>query len=156
MSENGQPDRSKPVQILIVEDNRPDVFLLKLAIRAVEERCDFHVVEDGDDAFDFLRREGRYAGAVIPDLIVLDLNLPCRNGEDVLRLIRELDHLRKSVVVLCSSSPGDLRYRSELEADGCVTKPADLDSYLALGKEIMGCLWRKRGMTGAQCAGTPS
>jgi CheY-like chemotaxis protein len=154
MSDHPNPDPFKPVQVLIVEDNRPDVYLLKLAIRAVDEPCDFHVVENGDEAFAFLCREGSYANAVIPDLIVLDRNLPGRDGEDVLRLIRGQKHLREVAVVLWSSAPVDLRRRPDLEADACVTKPGDLESFLALGSEIMGCFWRKKGAGEAHVAST--
>jgi CheY-like chemotaxis protein len=132
------------VQVLIVEDNRPDVFLLKLAIAREYPHCDFHVVETGQDAFRFLRRDFPYVDAVTPDLVVLDLNLPFKTGQEVLDLIRGTEQLRKTAVVLCSSSPRDPRVRSPFGPDAYIAKPADLDSYLALGKEIMGCFWRKR------------
>jgi CheY-like chemotaxis protein len=81
---------------------------------------------------------------VIPDLVVLDLNLPFKSGEEVLALIRKTEHLANVVVVLCSSSPRDLRFRSAHVPDAYITKPADLASYLALGKEIMDCYCSRR------------
>jgi CheY-like chemotaxis protein len=127
------------VQVLIVEDNPPDVYLLQMAIAREHSGCAFHVVETGRDAFCFLGREGVFANAVVPDLVILDLNLPFKTGQEVLELIRMTEQLRNVVVVLCSSSPRDLDFRSVHVPDAYVEKPADLESYLALGKEIMDC-----------------
>jgi CheY-like chemotaxis protein len=143
---SGSPAQYKSgfVQVLIVEDNPPDVYLLKMAIRQECPDCRFDVVDTGKDAFQFLRREGRYANAVLPDLVILDLNLPFRSGEEVLALIRITERLRDVVVILCSSSPRDLEFRSVHVPDAYIAKPTDLDSYLALGKEIMNCYWSRK------------
>jgi CheY-like chemotaxis protein len=134
------------LDVLIVDDNPPDVYLLKMAIHQEYPFCDFHVVGTGEEAFRFLLRDGPWADAVTPDIVVLDLNLPLRGGEEVLDLIRMTDRLRNIVVVLCSSSPRDPRFRSPVGPDACLTKPANLDAYLALGKEIMACYWCRKGM----------
>jgi CheY-like chemotaxis protein len=143
---SGSPAQHKSgfVQILIVEDNPPDVYLLQLAIRQECPDCLFDIVDTGRDAFQFLRREGRYENALLPDLVILDLNLPFRTGEEVLGLIRTTEQLRDVIVILCSSSPRDLDFRSVHVPDAYITKPADLDSYLALGKEIMNCYWSRK------------
>jgi CheY-like chemotaxis protein len=138
-------DKSAAVEILIVEDNPPDVYLLRSTLAQEHHGCRFHVVETGRDAFRFLLRQEPYPEAVIPDLVILDLNLPFRSGEEILDLIRETEHLRNAVVVLCSSAPREMRSRSNSLPDAYIAKPSDLKSYLALGKQIMDCFWSRRG-----------
>lgn len=142
------PDNSPLVNVLIVEDNAPDVYLLRSAMTGEYKHCAFDVIENGRDAFRFLRREEPFRDAALPDLVVLDLNLPFRSGEEVLDLIRMTDSLRHIVVVLCSSAP-EYRSRSPHVPDGYIAKPFDLESWRALGKEILGCYWSKRGLGAA-------
>lgn len=150
MSGSPAPVEGSVVHVLIVEDNPPDVYLLRMALTQVCRQCLFHTVETGADAFHFLRREPPFEAAVIPDLVVLDLNLPLKSGEEVLALIRMTEHLANVVVILCSSSPRELSLRSVHRADAYLAKPSDLDSYLALGKDIMECYWSRKGLDKTQ------
>jgi len=138
-------EKSAAVEILIVEDNPPDVYLLQSTLRQEYAGCHFHVLETGRDAFRFLQRQDPYADAVRPDLVILDLNLPFRSGEEILGLIRRSEQLRNTVVVLCSSAPREMTSRWNYLPDAYLPKPSDLTSYFALGKQIMGCFWSKRG-----------
>lgn len=140
-------DKSAAVEILIVEDNPPDVYLLQSTLAQEHSGCHFHVVDTGRDAFRFLQRQDPYPNAVRPDLVILDLNLPFRSGEEILDLIRRTERLQNIVVVLCSSAPREMRSRSDYWPDAYIAKPSDLNSYLALGKQIMDCFWSKRSET---------
>lgn len=127
--------------ILLAEDNPADVYLLRHAFSLESEPLDIVVAGDGEQAVDYI--SGR--GAVIPDLIVLDLNLPKRDGCDVLRHIRNRkDYEHVPVVVLTSSdSPRDQEATVALGADCFITKPSDLDAFLSLGRRLLAVISRK-------------
>jgi CheY-like chemotaxis protein len=129
------------LRVLIVEDNPADVYLLKEALSG-QISCEFHVEMDGDAALDYLERHGGNGGANLPDLIVLDLNLPRKDGIEVLEVIRRNPELETIPVAVVSSSPRDVAQRQGLRADCYVTKPSDLDTFLAVGKTIIDC-WRR-------------
>lgn len=121
----------KTSQILLVEDNPGDVWLVKNAIQSADSHVAISVAVDGREALDFLRRENSFASSPRPDIIVLDLNLPRVNGRDVLREIKQDPVLRTiPVVVLTSSSAEeDILKAYELNANCYVTKPLELNKY---------------------------
>ena len=127
-------------RILVAEDNPEDVYLLREAFSLEGQEVDLVVVTDGEQALEFVQRQGQFSSASIPNLIVLDLNLPKSDGSDVLRCIRETEaYAGIPVVVLTSSdSPRDRKTIESLGASSFITKPSDLDSFLALGRTLIG------------------
>jgi two-component system, chemotaxis family, response regulator Rcp1 len=130
--------RARPIEILLVEDNPGDERLTREALKEGKVRNILHVVTDGREAMRFLRREGRYAQTVRPDLILLDLNLPGKDGRTVLKEIKEDPSVRSiPVVILTSSQAEDDIVRSyNLQANCYVTKPVDLNQFVVVVKTI--------------------
>jgi len=126
------------VEILMVEDNPGDVRLTQEALKEGKVRNKMHVVGDGVEALAFLRREGQYADAPHPDLILLDLNLPRRNGREVLAEIKEDPDLRRIPVVILTISQAeeDILKTYDLHANCYITKPVDLDQFIKVVKSI--------------------
>ena len=126
-------------RILVAEDNPADVYLLREAFNVAGEDIEILVVSDGEQALEYVQRQGRFGNAAVPDLVVLDLNLPKSDGGDVLRCIRETPaYSDVPVVVLTSSdSPRDRKTAESLGANCFITKPSDLDAFLALGRTLM-------------------
>ena len=127
-------------RILVAEDNPADVYLLREAFSLGGQDVEMIVVTDGEQALEYVQRQGAFASVAVPDLIVLDLNLPKSDGSDVLRCIRETQaYAGVPVVVLTSSdSPRDRKTIENLGASSFITKPSDLDSFLALGRTLIG------------------
>jgi CheY-like chemotaxis protein len=129
-------------QILLVEDNAADVYLLRKAIAAANFEVELTVIEDGAEALAFVRAEGKYAARGVPDLAVLDLNLPKNEGTAVLTAIRQTKDVANVPVVITSSSPSPSD-RSRVELLGIeryVVKPTDLEEFLKIGailKEVL-------------------
>jgi two-component system, chemotaxis family, response regulator Rcp1 len=123
---------SRPVEILLVEDNPGDVRLTREALREGKVRNNLNVAADGVEALEYLRRHGRYADAVRPDLILLDLNLPKKDGREVLQDIKADPALRYIPVVVLTSSQAeqDILRAYDLHANCYVTKPVDLDQFI--------------------------
>ena len=123
--------RGRAIQILLVEDNPGDVRLTEEALTAIDLANELHVVRDGVEAIDYLHGDGRYAGATRPDLILLDLNLPRKNGREVLKEIKRDHALRRiPVVVLTTSRADDDILRSyDLHANSYIAKPINLDHF---------------------------
>ena len=130
--------------ILLVEDNPDDVDLTREAFREVGATSRLHVVESGIDAIAFLRREGPYAAAPTPDLVLLDLNLPKKSGHEVLAEIKRDPTLRAIPIVVLTSSAAesDVARSYALSANGYVTKPVDLDDYFRVVR-LIDHFWRK-------------
>ena len=128
----------RPVEILLVEDNPGDVRLTIEALRDAKVRNHLSVAEDGEAAMAFLYREGEYASAPRPDLIRLDLNLPKKDGREVLAEIKADPHLKTIPVVILTTSKADQDVvRSyELNANCYVTKPVDLDQFITVVQSI--------------------
>ncbi|MFB1066626.1 response regulator [Natrinema sp. H-ect4] len=124
--------RSEPAQILLVEDNPGDVRLTKEAFKQGRIENDLHVVSDGIEALAFLSQEGEYADAPRPDLILLDLNLPGKGGEEVLEELKEDPVLRSIPVIVLTSSRAeeDVVKSYELHANAYLTKPVDPDEFI--------------------------
>jgi two-component system, chemotaxis family, response regulator Rcp1 len=127
--------------ILLAEDNPADVYLIRQAIQKHNKTHDLNVivVTDGEQAIDFILHQRRFAQACRPDLIILDLNLPKSDGVDVLRCVRgQSDLAGVPVIVLTSSdSPNDRSAAERLGADSFLTKPSDLDAFMALGGKLL-------------------
>ena len=128
----------EPVEILLVEDNPGDVRLTQEVLRDGKVRNNMSVVMDGVDAISFLQQTGEYAGAPRPDIILLDLNLPKKDGREVLAEIKADSNLKHiPVVVLTTSSAEQDIFRSyDLHANCYVTKPVDLDQFIKVMKMI--------------------
>lgn len=129
---------SRPVEILLVEDNPGDMRLTQEALKEGKVYNNLHWAKDGVEALEFLRREGARATAPRPDIILLDLNLPKKDGREVLDVIKRDDHLKHiPVVVLTTSKAEEDVVRSyELHANCYVTKPVDLDKFIAVVQSI--------------------
>jgi len=127
-----------PIQILLVEDNDGDVFLTMEALKDAKIANSVHVVHDGVEALEFLRRQGKYATAPRPDLILLDLNLPRKDGRQVLREIKDDPSLRRIPVVILTTSKGeeDVLRAYDLHANCYITKPVDFNRFMEVVKSI--------------------
>ncbi len=126
------------VEILLVEDNPGDVRLTREVLNDGRVRNNMSVVMDGVDAISFLQQTGEYAGAPRPDIILLDLNLPKKDGREVLAEIKADSNLKHiPVVVLTTSSAEQDIFRSyDLHANCYITKPVDLDQFIKVMRSI--------------------
>ena len=127
-----------PARILVIEDNISDVFLLERALKKQDLRYELVHLLNGCDALAFIRRQGTYAKAAIPDLILMDLNLSKYTGEDILREIRAVEHLIGVPVCVWSSSQSrqDQFLLKSLGVSQFITKPSGLDQFMEIGKTI--------------------
>jgi CheY-like chemotaxis protein len=133
-----QSNAGEPIEILLAEDNPGDVRLTEKALEQGQILNNLHVVEDGVEAMKFLRREGEYAEKPRPDLVLLDLNMPRKDGREVLEDIRADPELRRiPVVVLTSSEAEEDVVRSyELNANAYLTKPVDFGGFVDIVERI--------------------
>ncbi|WP_135363158.1 response regulator [Halosimplex halophilum] len=131
-------DHGEPVEILLAEDNPGDVTLTRKALERGSISNNLHVVGDGVEALSFLRQEGEYADEPRPDLVLLDLNMPRKDGRDVLEEIKTDDDLRRIPVVVMTSSEAeeDIVQSYDLHANAYLTKPIDFDGFLDIVKRI--------------------
>jgi CheY-like chemotaxis protein len=127
-----------PIEVLLVEDDPGDVLMTREAFEEHKVRNNLSVVNDGAEAVAFLRREGEYRDTPRPDLILLDLNLPRRDGREVLAEIKNDPELRQiPVVVLTTSAADEDIVRSyQLHANAYVTKPVDFDRFIDVVRQI--------------------
>lgn len=125
-------------RILVIEDNSSDVFLLERALKKQDLRFELIHLLDGDQALAFVRRQGAYAEAAIPTLILMDVNLSKYTGEDILREIRSAQHLAGVPVCAWSSSQSrrDQSVLKDLGVCQFITKPSGLDQFMEIGKTI--------------------
>jgi len=128
----------EPIDILLVEDNPGDVRLVIESLKHSKIRNSMSVVEDGEAAMAFLRRQGVYTQAIRPDLILLDLNLPKKNGREVLAEFKSDPDLRRIPVVVITSSSGeeDVLAAYNHSANCYITKPVDLTQFVRVVKSI--------------------
>jgi len=126
------------VEILLVEDIFDDADLMIAALSEGTLRVHVNVVEDGEEAMSYLRRQGAYAAARRPDLILLDLHLPRKNGYEVLAEVKADDDLRRIPVVIMTSSDNDRAINAayDLHANCCVCKPANQDEFREVVQKI--------------------
>jgi two-component system, chemotaxis family, response regulator Rcp1 len=131
-------DTERIIDILLVEDNPADVRLTQEAFKETRLRCKLHVVRDGAEALDFLRQNGRFEAVPRPDMILLDLNLPKKDGREVLADIKaNAEFKRIPVVVLTTSNAeDDIRHTYEHHANCFITKPTGLDEFVEVVKRI--------------------
>jgi CheY-like chemotaxis protein len=128
----------EPVDILLVEDNAGDARLMKEALAEAKIRNRLHVVTDGVEALEYLRRQNGFAGAERPDLILLDLNMPRQDGRQVLAEIKKDEDLRRIPVVILSTSQAeaDVARAYDLHANCYITKPLDVERLITVVKSI--------------------
>jgi len=127
-----------PIEVLLVEDSPGDVRLTREAFKDAKVHINLHVSSDGVEAMAFLGREGKYAKAPRPDLILLDLNLPKKDGREVLEEIKASPALKSiPVVILTTSASGvDIQQSYQSHANCYIAKPVDLDGFLKVVKSI--------------------
>ncbi len=128
----------EPIEVLLVEDDPGDELMTREAFEDNKIRNRLHVARDGEEALDFLYRRGRHADAPGADLILLDLNLPKYDGRQILEQIKsdpELSHV-PVVILTTSSSEEDILRSYKLHANAYVTKPVDVDQFIAAVRQI--------------------
>lgn len=135
---NGNGNRVEPIEILLVEDNPADVRLTREALKEEKIHNHLSVVSDGVEALAFLRQEGRHGKAARPDLILLDLNLPRKDGREVLAEIKSDEKLKLIPVVVLTTSDADrdILQSYRLHANCYIKKPLDLNQFSMVVKSI--------------------
>jgi chemotaxis family two-component system response regulator Rcp1 len=130
--------KGRPVEILLVEDNPADVRLTLSALRDARILNEVHVAEDGEQALQFLRREGQWAKAARPDVVFLDLNIPKRDGYQVLSAMKADDSLRRIPVIVVSGSDRDqdVIRAYDQQVSAYIVKPTDPDEYFSAIRSI--------------------
>ncbi|MBN2516097.1 MAG: response regulator [Deltaproteobacteria bacterium] len=138
LSEQSRPRTGRLIEILLVEDNPGDVRLTREALKEGKVLNNLNVVTDGQEAMEFLRREGKYGDAPRPDLILLDLNLPKKDGREVLAEIKADESLKMIPIVVLTTSQAekDVIQTYNLGVNCYVTKPVDLDQFIYVVKSI--------------------
>jgi len=128
----------RPIDILLVEDNPGDVDLAREALGMGKLHNTLHVVQDGVAAMEFLRKTGKYSNSPRPDLIILDLNLPKKDGRQVLAEIKDDDELKRIPVVILTTSRAeeDILKTYNLHANCYITKPIDMKQFLHVVQSI--------------------
>ncbi len=140
-------NRSKAIDLLLVEDNPGDIRLTEEALRDAGMPVNLSVTMDGVEAVEFLHRRGKYKDAPRPDLILLDLNLPKKNGPEVLSDIKSDPDLKRIpvLVMTTSSEPGDIEKAYSLNANCYIKKPIQLDDFMNVVQSIEN-FWLKTAM----------
>ena len=128
----------REIEILLIEDNPGDARLTTEALKEAKVRNKLCHIDDGAEALAYLRREGKYAGAHRPDLILLDLNLPRKDGREVLAEIKADERLKRIPVVILTTSQAeeDILKAYNLNANCYVSKPVDLDQFIKVVRTI--------------------
>jgi CheY-like chemotaxis protein len=131
-------EKSRPIEILLVEDSAGDVRLVKEGFKENKFLNNLHVARDGVEAMKFLHQEGEYADAVRPDLILLDLNLPKKDGREVLAEVKGDEDLKRIPVVIMTVSEAeeDILKTYNLHANCYITKPIDLGQFIKVVRSI--------------------
>ena len=131
-------NENRPVEILLVEDNPGDERLTREALKEGKVYNNLHWVKDGVEAMAFLRREGKYANVPRPDIVLLDLNLPRKDGREVLQEVKTDEVLKRIPVVVLTTSKAeeDVLRTYNLHANCYVTKPVDLEKFIVVVKSI--------------------
>lgn len=127
-----------PIEVLMFEDNPDDVILTQEALIETKMHINLNVVQDGVEGLNYLRRQGRFADALRPDLILLDLNLPKKDGREVLAEIKADESLKLIPVVILTTSAAeeDIIKAYSLHANCYITKPVDLNQFIRVVKTI--------------------
>ena len=133
-----EPLPSQPIEVLLVEDDPGDVLMTQEAFADYKIANRLTVVTNGEDAIAYMRKQGRFAGVPTPDLVLLDLNLPRRDGREVLRDIKGDAELRRVPVVVLTTSEAedDVLASYDLHANAYVRKPVDFEQFVAAVRAI--------------------
>lgn len=133
-----EQERGSPVEILLVEDNPGDVRLTEEALKESKVLNNLYVASDGVEAMEFLNREGKYSDAPHPDLILLDLNLPKKDGREILEDIKADDRLKRIPVVVLTTSKAeeDILRMYDQHANCYITKPIDFEQFIEVVQSI--------------------
>ena len=131
-------NHGRPIEILLIEDNAGDARLATEALREAKVRNHLYWMPDGESALAFLRRQGPHANAARPDLILLDLNLPRKDGREVLQEIKADVNLRRIPVVILTTSQAqeDILRAYNLNANCYISKPVDLEQFIKVVRSI--------------------
>ena len=129
---------NNPIEILLIEDNPGDIRLTQEAFKFNKIPSRLHVTRDGIEALDFLYRRNDFAESPVPDLILLDLNLPKKSGREVLAEIKKDENLRRIPVIVLTTSDAeeDIFNAYDLHTNCYITKPVDLDEFMKIIKAI--------------------
>ena len=127
-----------PIHILLVEDNEGDILLTKEAFEDAKVLINLSVVKDGKAAIDFLNKEGIYSNVAMPEILLLDVNLPKKNGHEVLKYIKKSDTLKHIAVIMLttSSSEKDINEAYQNYVNCFITKPVDINNFLEVVSKI--------------------
>lgn len=122
------------IHILLVEDNEGDILLTQEAFEEAKILTRLSVVRDGKEAMDFLNKQGKHTNAEMPDMVLLDVNLPKKNGHEVLKYIKGSDGLKHMPVIMLttSSSPKDINLSYNNYANCFITKPVDVNEFIGV------------------------
>ena len=133
-----EPLPARPIDVLLVEDDPGDVLMTQEAFKDYKISNRLTVVTNGEDAIAYLRKQGKYADAPTPDLVLLDLNLPRRDGREVLRDVKQDPDLRRIPVVVLTTSNAeeDVLASYDLHANAYVRKPVDFEQFVAAVRAI--------------------
>jgi CheY-like chemotaxis protein len=128
----------EPIEVLLVEDDPGDALLIREAFEFNKVHNNLNVVNDGEQALAYLRGEGEYAGANRPDLVLLDLNLPRKDGREVLAEVKADETLRTIPIVVLTTSEAeeDVLKSYQLHANAYVTKPVDFERFVSIVRQI--------------------
>ncbi|MBK6325537.1 MAG: response regulator [Chloroflexi bacterium] len=137
MTDSQSPTKTL-TNILLVEDNPADIRLTQEAFKEANQNTILHVVRDGAEALEFLRQTGRFTAVPRPDMILLDLNLPKKDGRQVLAEIKKTPDIKRIPIVILTNSKAaeDIRQTYEHHANSYITKPANLDEFMTVIKQI--------------------
>jgi CheY-like chemotaxis protein len=129
---------TKPLEILLVEDNKGDIGLITEFFSDAKVITNIHIAEDGEEAIRFLCSKDKFLGSTLPDIIILDLNLPKKDGREVLKEIKENDDLKNIPVIILttSSAEKDILRVYDLHANAYIVKPLDFDEFMKVIKSI--------------------
>lgn len=127
-----------PIEVLLVEDNPGDVLLTKIALEDSKISVNLNVVEDGVEAMAFLRKQGKYINMPHPDIILLDFNLPKKDGREVLAEVKTDENLKRIPVVVLTTSQAeeDILKAYNLAANCYISKPVDFDQFVKIVQSI--------------------
>ena len=128
----------QPIEVLLVEDDPGDILLIREAFEYNKVHNNLNVVNDGEQALAYLRNEGEYAGRLRPDLVLLDLNLPRKDGREVLAEAKSDERLRAIPIVVLTTSDAeeDVLKSYQLHANAYVSKPVDIERFVAIVRQI--------------------
>jgi len=124
----------KPIHILLVEDNEGDILLTTEALEDAKILHVLSVVKDGKEAIDFVSRQNKYQEVTTPDMLLLDINLPCKNGHEVLKYIKQDNALKHIPVIMftTSSAPKDINLAYDNYASSYITKPVEAADFMSV------------------------